>query len=490
MKKPVWPQSSSKRVDRSLSAHTVMGLVISALLYIICLSGALAVFEDELGWWELPNTPSVASVSPEAAQRASENAIAEDGETTHLYLYLPRENWPRFVVATDNKTHSADAEGNLVGGYETAWNDFLIHLHYYLHLPESFGMIVVSVFGVFLVAMAISGFLAHPKVFKDAFRMKRQGQRRLVQADLHNRLSVWTAPFHIIVAATGAMIGLFLVVAYLLAQTSFDGNTRALSEAVFGTEPPVNEAPAPLADVSTAFENMDDVAPGRPPFLFVLHDPQTEGQHIGIYGEHTDRLIYGETYNFNADGEYTGKAGSSDGELGQQIAMSVYRAHFGDFGGHAMKIAYFVLGIVLCVIIASGMNIYFLKAAEKGKARPRLEAAWSGLVWGAAVMCGVTMLMALAGIASGALTYAFWIGTAGVSLLAAFKGQKGKAGIWLRGGLGVVLLACVLVHLVQHSGTYGNPYIAVTSAILALTGIACLARPLLRRAATRQTAEA
>ena len=32
MAKSLWPKSSSERVDSALSAHTVMGLVISALL--------------------------------------------------------------------------------------------------------------------------------------------------------------------------------------------------------------------------------------------------------------------------------------------------------------------------------------------------------------------------------------------------------------------------------------------------------------------------
>ena len=54
MARSIWPSASSVRVARSLSAHSVAGLVISALLFIICLSGTLAVFEDEIGWWEKP----------------------------------------------------------------------------------------------------------------------------------------------------------------------------------------------------------------------------------------------------------------------------------------------------------------------------------------------------------------------------------------------------------------------------------------------------
>ena len=471
MARSIWPNASSARVARSLSAHSVTGLIISAVLFIICLSGTLAVFEDEIGWWELPETPAVSFVTPEAAQKGSEAAFAKDPETTHLYLYLPRENWPRFVVATDNGTHSANADGELVGEYESAWNDFLIHMHYYLHLPETFGMIIVAIFGVFLVGMAISGFLAHPKVFKDAFRLKRQGQRRIVQADLHNRLSVWTAPFHIIVAATGAMIGLFVVIAFVLAQTGYGGDTRALTQAIFGSEPEVNETPADLPNIAGALSYMQTELADKPAFLVVVHDPGKASQHIGMYGEHMDRLIYGETYEFDAAGSLTGHEGNSDGEAGIQIANSVYRLHFGDFGGTPMKIAYFVLGLLLCVIIATGMNIYFLKKDEAGHGRPRWEASWSGVVWGSCFLLAATLPLAILGLPSASLTAIFWIGLVVVTLVSALFGQEGRAGKVLRGLTGLSLVLAALIHAVKYAGTYGNPYILAVTLGFALTGV-------------------
>ena len=477
MKSSIWPKSSNTRVDRSLAAHSVMALAISALLFIVCLSGTLAVFEDELGWWEYPATPSVSSVTPEAAQSAMEAGLAMEPDSSHLYLYLPRDNWPRFVVATDNSVQTANADGELVGPYESAWNDFLIHMHYYLHLPESFGMIFVAILGVMLVAMSISGFLAHPRIFRDAFRLKRSGQPRLIQADLHNRLSVWTAPFHILVAATGAVIGLFVVVAYLLAVTSYNGDTQALSNAIFGAEAAPDETPSDMPDLAMAMQNMAIETPDTPPFLVVVHDPGTVGQHIGIYGEHTDRLIYGETYEFDASGTFLGVEGSSNGALGQQIASSVYRLHFGDFGGLIMKVAYFILGALLCIIVASGMNIYFLKAKEKGRAKPRLEAAWAGFVWGSSALFAITLIAALLGAPSIALTYVFWIGAIVLTGLSAWKGQNGTAGRIIRAVLGLSMVVSAILHAALHADTYANVYIALTSLALLLGGLGFLVEP-------------
>lgn len=477
MGKPIWPRASSIRVDRSLAAHTVMGLVISAILYIICVSGTLAVFEDELGWWERPSAPAVETVTPEAAQTAAENVLASDPDTTHLYLYLPRENWKRFVIGGDEGLSSADASGTPVSTYETPWNDFLIHLHYYLHLPTSFGMIIVAIFGVMMLGMAISGFLAHPRIFRDAFRLKRSGQARLAQADLHNRISVWTAPFHIVVAGTGAVIGLFVVVAFVLAQTSFGGDTRALSTAIFGDEPAPDSRPADLADIGASLQTLQTAHPDVQPFLAIIHDPGTAGQHIEIYGEHFDRLVYGETYQFSADGSLLSSGGNTDGEAGKQIANSVYRLHFGDFGGTFMKIAYFGLGVLMCLMVATGLNIYFLKQAEKGKPKPKLASAWSAMVWGAPALLVLTLLLSLFDVPGAMLTPVYWIGLLILSLAGLYLANAGYIGMLIRKGTGVAGVLTGLLHAAQYADTLSNPMILSCDLALFFGGVALLVGP-------------
>ena len=475
----IWPKSSKARVDRSLSAHSVMGLVISALMFIVCLSGTVAMFEDEIGWWENPVQAPVESVSPEVARAAASNVFAAQPNTTHLYLYLPRDNWQRFVVGGDDGLQTANAEGAMTGGYDTAWNDFLVHLHYYLSLPTSFGMIVVAILGVMLVAMAVSGLLAHPRIFRDAFRLRTKGQARLVQADLHNRLSVWTAPFTIAIALTGAMIGLFVVVAVVLAQTSFDGDPRALSESIFGAEGEIDESPAPLADIGAALVTLEEMVPDATPFLAIIHDPGTASQHITIYGEHTDRLVYGEMYEFDADGAYEGKAGYTDDEAGKQIAMSTYRLHFGDFGGLAMKIAYFFMGVGLCIVVAAGLNIYFLKRAEAGRGMPRLEAAWAALVWGGPALLAATLAVSLLGVGIGALTALFWLGALALCGLGLVLRDQVKTARWMRLGFGVSLFAAVGVHAVRFTESYQWPHVWTVSLCFMIGGLLLIIWPLL-----------
>lgn len=78
------------------------------------------------------------------------------------------------------------------------------------------GGFVVGMTGVALPSSLISGILAHPRTFRDAFHLRLGGSPRLQEADLHNRIGVWGLPFHFIVALSGAFLGLLTIVVGVL----------------------------------------------------------------------------------------------------------------------------------------------------------------------------------------------------------------------------------------------------------------------------------
>ncbi len=470
--RPIWPKASSGRVDSALSAHSLIGLIVGGLIYVLCLSGTLAVFEDELEWWEDASAPAVAAVTPEAAQKAAQTLFsAREGELSHLNLFLPREDWPRFVASTDEETRSVDAAGAPTGHHHAPWNAFLIDLHYYLHLPSIIGITLVGSLGAMLLALVLSGLLAHPRIFRDAFAFRRGGSARLTQADLHNRLSVWLSPFFIAVALTGAMIGLFTVVGYLVAQAGFGGDILALYAVLFGEEPAPNPAAAPLADIATALRTMKARFPEAIPFWIIVHEPGTLGQHVQVLAEHPQRLIYAEYYNFDGDGAFVSRTGMSDGALGQQIASSVYRVHFGYFGGFWVKAAYGVFGLCLCAVVATGLNLYFLKRERQGRPAPRLRSVWTGLVWGTPALLAATFAGSVAGLLPPAsLVPAFWAGLAALLLWAAIT-PAGRVRLEARAAAGLCLLLIVPFNVIMRMPADAPLLLHAVSAVLALAAL-------------------
>ncbi len=459
MSRFIWPKASSVRVARALSGHSAIGLTAAALLYILSISGVLSVFHHELQRWEQPGAPEMGAIHPWAVQKAAEAVMRQQNEpTAHFFVHLPTDSLPRTVVTTDTQAVFVNADGDIAGPENHAWTQFVLDLHYYLHLPQTLGLTVVGFLGVLLLSLSISGFLAHPRVFRDAFAVRSDGNRRLTKADLHNRLSVWTAPFHISSATTGAVLGLASIVAYTIAEVDYRGDVEAVYAPVFGDEPAHNDAPAALPNIATALETMAAEKPAAKATYVILHEPMTQGQHLQILGEHDRRLIFGDYYTFDADGTYTGNVGMSDGSAGQQIVASLYKLHFGSYGGLPIKLAYGFFGIVLAVIISAGVDVYLLRKRERGHAMHRLEAIWSAIVWGTPAALALTLAVALlSGGAGGTLATVFWITLVLAVVAAAMMADRTLVARAARAMTGILIIVCLAYHLAVHAESFGSP---------------------------------
>ena len=386
-------------VKKSLSVHAAIGLLAGALLYIVSLTGTVAVLYQELQRVEQPDAPEMSAISAAAVQSGVEAVLASEADkpaTTHLYVHLPVEALPRTTVTTDTQAVHLAQDGSIAGPEEIAWSDFLVNLHYKLNLPTLVGITIVGILGVMLLVLSLSGVIAHPRIFRDAFRLRARNSNGVGLADWHNRLGVWTLPFSVAIALTGALIGLASVTAYGIAVEDYDGDVEAVYSPIFGAEGEPDMRPAPVPDVAGALAHIAREYPDVRVTYAIIHDPLTRGQHVQIVGEHERRLIFGEYYAFDADGQFEHLVGLSDGPLGQQAAASTYQLHFGSFGGLAVKFAYLLFGIALTAVCATGTYIWLGKRRRRGIEEPRLRGAWHGLVVGTPVVLTLTFTARLA----------------------------------------------------------------------------------------------
>jgi uncharacterized iron-regulated membrane protein len=388
-------------VKRGLSAHAAIGLLAGALLYIVCLSGTLLVFYEEWQRFEQAPPPQMTQVDPDAVQHGIEAVLAtERGKppTTHLYVDMPVAELPTTRVITDTQAFHIDAAGNLAGPERIEWSNFLYGLHYTLNIPVAQGLVgitIVGILGMLMLALAVSGLIAHPRIFRDAFRLRTRHGGGVALADWHNRLSVWTLPFTLALAITGAVIGLSSITAAALSERYYAGDMEALYATLFGEEGEPDPTPAPLPNVAAALRYMDDHYPDVRLTYVTIHEPGTAGQHVQVVAEHPRRLIFGEYYLFDSAGTFHGTAGLADGALGQQAAASNYDLHFGNYGGLPVKLAYAIFGLALTAVCATGTFIWLGKRRRRGLQEPRLRAAWHAVVWGSPAALAFTLVARL-----------------------------------------------------------------------------------------------
>lgn len=434
-------QLSKPFVKSSLSAHSVIGITVGALMYIICLTGTLLVFAEYLHRIESPNTPEFEKYDHHVVSRAVESFLTEvKTPEKPIYVVFPTEQLPRMHISDGDNEWNLDETGQLVAPGKEEWSHLIEDLHVALHLPQTIGLIVVSILGAMLVGLIISGVFAHPRILKDAFKLRLGGQERLENIDLHNRLSVWGLPFHLMIGITGAFFGLVGLLVLVASAAFYNGDREALLADFYGPDIEVN-APVQTVDFEKALQHFNEQHNAATPIYLILHHANTEQQYIEIAATHPGRLIYSEIYRYGADGQYIDHQQMSDGPIGRQIAYSIYRLHFGWFGGTGVRWLYVILGLSLCVISVSGINIWLIKRQKDDW----IFHAWPAIVWGfpcglALAYCGSSLLAIAPGLS-------LLVCQVLCVLFALYLKNTTKLRLYLRATLGASLAAMLVSYL-------------------------------------------
>ncbi|WP_447757508.1 PepSY-associated TM helix domain-containing protein [Sphingopyxis fribergensis] len=436
-----------------LRGHSSLGLAFAALIYLVCLSGSIAVFAHEFQRWESATAPQVTDVTPDAVQTAFEGAVAKGGAgVEHVYITLPTNDFPRlllYVDAEEDRQFLADAKGQIVPGGEGAWTEFITRLHINLHLPRTWGGFLVGLIGVALLSSLISGILAHPRIFRDAFHLRLGGSKRLQEADLHNRLGVWALPFHILISLSGAFLGLTTIIVGVLGMAMFNGDVNKVY-ALFIPAPPIDDPrPAPVLDLRPMFAKLPDTG-ARIEYVFTEHPTEMGGAAL-FNVKHPDRLAGTDSYAFRRDATIYNASPASANNAGEDILAAMGVLHFGWFGGGLIKIVYFLLGLGLTYLAASGVNIWLARRRDKGRPAPGWERAWAATVWGqpaglaAAAIAGLAAADVVAAIAA-------WLVVSAAFLLAAIRLPAERLSVIGSVATGVLTLLAAATHLALRGG--------------------------------------
>lgn len=388
---------SSTTVKKSISAHSSVGLIVGAFMYIICLTGTLLVFKDALERWQQPDVAEFHNIDGKATHNALKQYLSRvDEPAESIYIVFPTEQLPRSHVADTVNSWWTDAKGNISKPTAEGFAHLLEELHTHLHMPASIGIIIVSLIGVMLLSLIISGLVGHPGIIKQAFQLRLGGRSRIEQMDIHNRLSVWGLPFHIMIAVTGAFYGLVGLLVVIAASAKYDGDRNALFDDIYGKDPVLKQA-AQKINFTNALANLSQLEPTATPIYTVVQNYGKQSQFIEIAATLPGRLAYSEIYRFYSDGRFLNNQGLTSGPAGRQFLYSLYRIHFGWFGGWGVRWLYFILGFALTVISVTGINIWLNKRAKDD----HLDRSWAGLVWG--------MPLALVACAAASITLTAWI---------------------------------------------------------------------------------
>ena len=264
-----------------------------------------------------------------------------------------------------------------------------------LHLPRTWGLLIVGLTGVALLSSLISGLLAHPRIFKDAFALRWGRSKRLQQADLHNRLGVWALPFHIVVSLTGALLGLATLIIGVLAMAAYDGDSDKAFATILGPRAVATGQPGPVPDIAPMVASVVSEKPNAELVSVHFKRIATSGQLVNLTMRTPGHLAFGNAYHFDGSGKPMGDGGLEEGGVGQQILGVLQPLHFGWFGGLGTKVIYAILGLALTIVTQTGVAIWLSRRRDKGLPAPGWERLWSAVVWGQPLALAASALASL-----------------------------------------------------------------------------------------------
>ncbi|MEL7027787.1 MAG: PepSY-associated TM helix domain-containing protein, partial [Pseudomonadota bacterium] len=252
----VLAQSQSKRL---LAIHGWSGVVLGALLYVVILTGAVAVFAHEIGQWsasgaraadplDRPIDAKLRSLANDIDPKYRDDVVvfANSGGAIVAFFHTHAENpsgqadslGVRFHIDPVSMEVLERHEGfgsELPRDQEGALEDFITRLHITLHLPSPWGLWATGVLGFAMMMAAVSGVLLHKHLLKDLFVAPRFSSLLLHRRDRHILAGSWGLPFGFLLAFTGTFFSFVGTIGLpVLAVVAFGGDQEQMIETVLG----------------------------------------------------------------------------------------------------------------------------------------------------------------------------------------------------------------------------------------------------------------
>ena len=360
-----------------LLIHGWLALPLWAYVFFICVTGTIATISHELIWLTDPDV------------RASRPAGIEERLTPDAMVAAVLEQRPGSRVSSVSwpvETHFAPTVGIVDGNGASStlyinpydggiqgvagtvgFRYFIRALHGWLFLPwtggYSWGWYAVSFMGIPMLGSLITGILVYKKFWRAYFKPRlRIGKgARTFWGDFHRLAGIWSLPFVAIIGVTGT----WFFLEALLSDNGVTVSTAGIPVVLERETVPVVAHRSDLPQIS--LDAIIGSAKAAHPGLHVdnLYLPSDAFSPASIFGRGSFPLFY-ETASVNPyNGEVVKLRRVSDKSVVELVTDSMYPLHFGDFLGVWLKLVYFLFGVLLSMMILSGMLIWTKRTARE-----------------------------------------------------------------------------------------------------------------------------
>lgn len=355
--------------------HSWLALPIWFFVLIVCFTGMLAVVSQEIVW--LANPDVRASKPSDDAQRLSFQQILDamhKAEPEMAVRRLVQPDGSHFALTANVTNPDGTTPTLYVNPYTGAiqgkvpdfnFEAFTRALHGWWLVPFtngfSWGWYLVSLLGLPMLASLVTGLVVYKKFWKGFFKPLRTGHgSRIFWGDVHRLAGVWSIWFIAVISITG----IWFLIQAILSDNHITISTEPVVPVISREDVPqtADGSPAPRIDLDEAARIATTAIPGLD-ISFVMM-PATSYSHVSMGG----RGWYPLMYQTAAVNPYTRTVDSKflleDRSPLEFVTESMRPLHTGDFGGLAIKLVWFFFGLVLTLMVLSGLLIWTKRTAQ------------------------------------------------------------------------------------------------------------------------------
>lgn len=347
--------ASQRTLTLLFAVHSWAGIVTGVLLFVICMSGALAVFKHEIDLWGNPSLRHLehaqSPVGPQAVLAAVqsalpgskvENIVLPTATSPAYFTQVRHENGLRSKIAVDAGSAA------VIGPVDSELGQFVRMLHVFLFFAPRW---IVGFLGAVMLLLALTGIVIHRKIVRELFTVRWRRSSRLAASDLHKASAIWGLAFHLLIAFTGCWLGLAPV---------FEQSWRYLSG---GADPavalPKDAREQPMQSLDALLLQARHDLPGLEPEAISLRNAQRADAVVTISGDLSQHLISSARVSYaGADGRTLDLRDPRQRGFWSRFDGWMEPLHFGDFGGLMLKALYCVLGLSAAGLAISGTVIW------------------------------------------------------------------------------------------------------------------------------------
>ncbi len=360
--------------------HTVSGIVISFALFVCFYAGAVALFMDEIYRWENPEArfESLSSSNIDY-DKVLEVVLVNnpDIDINKRFSFVPPTKENPFIWFNGNLKTTENKEAKRFSAYinpytykvtpyenpKTHMGRTIYELHYFRQIPV-IGIYLSGFVAFFFLFAIFTGVLTHWKnIITKFYAFTTKGKWKQIWTNSHTSLGIIALPFQLIYAITGALLGLSILLLAPSAFLMFDGDTNEIIKTIRPDAAIKYDKNAKKIEQGYSFTAINkDISSNYP-------DKKITFIYTGNYGKEdgTVNIRVDDKKSITGDGIfiYSRKNGKllnaiipdkknySKGAYGVLIKL-----HYATYGGIFLKIIYFILAMITCYIIISGVMIW------------------------------------------------------------------------------------------------------------------------------------